>query len=370
MKKQTNCYLEIEPWAIIEKGFHKERSRVSESIFSLANEFMGIRGHFDEGYGGDSLVGAYFNGVFVEQPHVYPVLHKGLPVRNHFMVNAVNWLHTRIIADGEKLDLAVSKITGFVRTLDLRAGTMTRSFTWTTAKGRKLNLKFTRFLSMTRPHLGCQRIEVEPVDFTGRISILLGLDLSPIHENAGRNFWTCVKKGKEGAASRAVLGEAFGSGQKVFSMLRYHVNLAPATVADVDADGENEKLAGVRLEFQLSKGTPLTLDRMVAHHVEKEKSVPAREVWKAGVKQAKTLLHGGFDAVLAEQRDYWGKIWERFDISIEGDPANEQGTRYCIFQMVSTYHGLDPRLNIGAKGLTGEAYGGLAFWDTETYCLP
>ena len=28
------------------------------------------------------------------------------------------------------------------------------------------------------------------------------------------------------------------------------------------------------------------------------------------------------------------------------------------------------KANIGAKGLTGEAYNGNAFWDTETYCLP
>jgi maltose phosphorylase len=41
-----------------------------------------------------------------------------------------------------------------------------------------------------------------------------------------------------------------------------------------------------------------------------------------------------------------------------------------MFQLNQTYHGADPRLNIGAKGLTGEAYNGHAFWDTETYCLP
>jgi len=38
--------------------------------------------------------------------------------------------------------------------------------------------------------------------------------------------------------------------------------------------------------------------------------------------------------------------------------------------MQQTYNGYDPTNNIGAKGLTGEAYNGHAFWDTETYCLP
>ncbi|MBP5197614.1 MAG: hypothetical protein J6033_01030 [Lachnospiraceae bacterium] len=38
--------------------------------------------------------------------------------------------------------------------------------------------------------------------------------------------------------------------------------------------------------------------------------------------------------------------------------------------MFQTYHGAVKGTNIGAKGLTGEAYNGNAFWDTETYCLP
>ncbi|MBP1755392.1 MAG: glycoside hydrolase [Firmicutes bacterium] len=37
--------------------------------------------------------------------------------------------------------------------------------------------------------------------------------------------------------------------------------------------------------------------------------------------------------------------------------------------MHQTYRGSDPTLNIGAKGLSGEGYGGKAFWDTEAYCL-
>jgi maltose phosphorylase len=38
--------------------------------------------------------------------------------------------------------------------------------------------------------------------------------------------------------------------------------------------------------------------------------------------------------------------------------------------MHQTYHGDDGRLNVGAKGLTGEKYSGWTFWDSETYCLP
>ena len=62
MSKHATRYLEVNPWLIIEKGFHPNRGRVSESIFSLANEYMGVRGYFEEGYTGDSLRGIFFNG--------------------------------------------------------------------------------------------------------------------------------------------------------------------------------------------------------------------------------------------------------------------------------------------------------------------
>lgn len=63
-------------------------------------------------------------------------------------------------------------------------------------------------------------------------------------------------------------------------------------------------------------------------------------------------------------------MWDEYDIEIIGDEKNQQGIRFCLFQLQQTYNGVDASNNIGAKGLTGEAYSGHAFWDTETYCLP
>ncbi|MDD3797139.1 MAG: hypothetical protein PHE06_14470, partial [Lachnospiraceae bacterium] len=82
------------------------------------------------------------------------------------------------------------------------------------------------------------------------------------------------------------------------------------------------------------------------------------------------LETGDFEEILEENRKWWQEIWEKCDIEIYGDSANQQGIRFCIFQMFQTYHGAVKGSNIGAKGLTGEAYNGNAFWDTETYCLP
>ena len=103
MVKIAQRYLEVDPWRVVEKGFHPKQSRVSESIFALANEYMGVRGYFEEGYGGDQLIGSYFSGFYEEAPVNRQAAYKGLIDRARFMVNTVDWLFTRIEVDGEIL---------------------------------------------------------------------------------------------------------------------------------------------------------------------------------------------------------------------------------------------------------------------------
>src|SRR5512147_1625291 len=141
MAKLADKYLIVDPWKIIEDGFHSDRSEVSESLFSLANEHQGVRGFFDEGYSGDSLIGAYLNGIY-EERFTEKMAYKGISNRLCFIVNTVNWLYTRIEVNGETLDLAKSKFSDFRRELDFRTGELRREFIWETESGKKLKLVF------------------------------------------------------------------------------------------------------------------------------------------------------------------------------------------------------------------------------------
>ena len=58
------------------------------------------------------------------------------------------------------------------------------------------------------------------------------------------------------------------------------------------------------------------------------------------------------------------------DVKIMGNDEAQQGIRFNLFQLFSTYYGEDERLNIGPKGFTGEKYGGATYWDTEAYMVP
>jgi len=150
MGKVADRYFKVDPWKIVEEGFDPAHGRVAESVFSLGNEFMGARGYFDEGYSGDRLAGVYLNGVF-EEATSQSSHYRGIADHMCYMVNTVDWLATRLELDGERLDLATCRFSGFIRSLDLRSGVLSRSFVWTTRTGKRLRLTFLRVLSMVTP---------------------------------------------------------------------------------------------------------------------------------------------------------------------------------------------------------------------------
>ncbi len=356
MAKIADQYLLIDPWKIIEEGFHPDHSLVSESLFSLANEHQGVRGFFDEGYSGQSLIGAYLNGIY-EEVFVGGSAYKGISNRLAFMVNTVNWLYTRIEVDGETLDLAKSTASDFRRTLNFRTGELRREFIWETASGKKLRLVFSRLLSMETKELACQQIRLTPLNFSGKVTLTLGLDFSVRHEMYGQNFWTCPRQ-----EAGALLGVSKNIGHRLFAGMKVKA-AAPQTPLTGD------KFTGVRLELAVVEGREAVVEKMVILHTDRDKALPLETAWDHGMAKVRATVQDYAD-VFASNRTYWDAFWAKSDITIDGDPDTQQGIRFCIFQMHQTYRGVVDGANIGAKGLTGEAYNGNAFWDTETYCLP
>ena len=56
---------EFDPWRLIETELHKDDMRLSESMTSIGNGHMGMRGNFEEGFSGDSHTGCPVLGIHV-----------------------------------------------------------------------------------------------------------------------------------------------------------------------------------------------------------------------------------------------------------------------------------------------------------------
>jgi maltose phosphorylase len=364
MAKVADRYLTTDPWRIVEDGYHPERSRVSESIFSLSNEHMGVRGYFEEGYSGSSLVGCYVNGIYEEHLIREATHYRGIPNRVCFMVNIANWLHTRIELGGEILDLNRVQHRQFRRELDLRTGELRREFIWKTKAGHELKVAFARQLSMRTKELGLQRITLFALNFSGPISVTVGIDFAVAHEMYGRSFWNCPRQFADDGRA-AIVGVSQNTRHKVFAGFRVR-----ADGAEKDDPVVDEHFVGRRLTVDLVEGVERAVEKVNVLFTTRDRATTEEEAWRRGVDQLEHARHVRYDDVLAENARYWDEFWGKSDIVIEGDPDTQQGIRFCIFQLQQAYRGVVEGSNIGAKGLTGEEYNGNAFWDTEAYCLP
>lgn len=365
MAKTADRYFRLDPWSVIEEGFDPSYSRVSESVFSLANESLGVRGYFDEGGSVDSLRGAYINGVYdIEK---LPRSYRGIIDHTHFMIPAADWLMTGIVLDGEKLDLGKVQFREFRRELNMREGTLNRSFVWETGTGKELRLTFVRFTDMTHRERVYQRIIMEPLNFSAEISFSSGLSFDVTHEGYRKRFWQDTRA--ETASDRLMLqSRTTLSGQEVFAgaILNVPGECVPETKG---------KTASVKSTILLNRGEPRTVDKRIVLLFNGNEG---ETLWQQGKNALEESAGVSVEEALEAQQSYWESYWHISDIQIEPSAAGteeevaaeQQGIHFCSFQLAQTYNGGSMRHNIGAKGMTGEAYNGHAFWDTEACCLP
>jgi len=86
-------------------------------------------------------------------------------------------------------------------------------------------------------------------------------------------------------------------------------------------------------------------------------------------RQAKHAIED-VNGVIAEHREAWLTRWKASDLRIEGDAAAQRALRFAIYHLSSASNPEDERVSIGARGLSGTAYKGHVFWDTDIFLLP
>lgn len=357
MAKIRQRYLEIDPWAIEERTFHIDRAQVSESLFSLGNEYSGVRGFFEEGGSFPSLVGTYYNGVIEYGLEDIPNAYKGISKRTHFTINSTNYLKISLEVGGERLDLGKAKHHGFLRRLSLRDGLLTRSFVWETRVG-EVRLSFARLLSMECPHEAVQRIALSgPLGAEVRLSFFLDGNILHWGDHC---YWD---RGFERATH-----------DRDYLFLKTpttHQSLLTAMEIDSPFEGKSSSLKReCRRDYAFCfDENPVVFTRYVIALADKHSDDEGKKIAQAN-RELNELVAKGFDGVREANEDFFRVLYGNSDIQIDGNDEDQQGIRFCLFQLAQAYSGREEDNNIGAKGLTGEAYSGHAFWDSETYCLP
>ena len=120
-----------------------------------------------------------------------------------------------------------------------------------------------------------------------------------------------------------------------------------------------------RHNVELTMGKTYRLDRIVALHTSRDTTEPHDKA-RGHAERAIEDMAG----VIGEHRDAWRARWKTSDVRVDGDPAAQRALRFAIYHLVSAANPRDDRVSIGARGLTGTAYKGHVFWDTDIFMLP
>lgn len=359
----------VAPWHVVTHQFAPEDKRLQESMTSLGNGNMGLRGFFEEDYSGDTLPGIYIGGVWYPDKTRVGWWKNGYPAYFGKVINAVNFIKVNVLINGEKLDLATDAINDFSLDLDMQQSTLTRSFVVTKGDA-KVALTFERFISAAQKELAVLRVNAKNVGRTAtNISFASALDANVQNEDANydERFWDVLETTGDTTTGEIISRTKpnnFGTPQFTVGMAMSNTSTLPE--GSIEA-AENEIVNG--FAGQLEPGQSGTLEKRVI--VVSSRDYDDQVSLAAAMHQLRDQVsQASFDDLLQAHVAIWAQRWSKSDVTIEGDTAAQQGIRFNLFQLFSTYYGEDSRLNIGPKGFTGEKYGGATYWDTEAFAIP
>lgn len=356
-------------WKIIQDGYDALDNEIFESLTSIGNGYMGMRGNHEEDFSGRTLQGTYIAGVYYPDKTKVGWWKNGYPEYFAKVLNAVNFIGIKVLVDERSLDLATWKVLDYKRVLDMKHGLLCRTFEVEADNGVVLKVDAERFLSLSDRETGAISYRITVLKGSAKIRLISYLDgdVSNKDSNYDEKFWLPV----ETAANTEnefgfVTMDTKKTAYRVAVAMKNDVFFGDKKVYPTEAL-QDEKWASLTYDLEMEEAEQVTLYKYIG-------AATNRDYDDADVTiQAEEALTRGFElgykAMLSAHKAAWHAKWSHNDIIIEGDVAAQQGIRFNIFHMNQTYTGEDPRLNIGPKGFTGEKYGGSTYWDTEAYCL-
>lgn len=358
---------EINPWKVVTHKFNKEDKRLQESMTAIGNDYMGMRGNFEEGYSADSLQGTYLAGVWFPDKTRVGWWKNGYPKYFGKSLNAPNFIGLGITVNGEKLDLAKVKFSDFELSLDMHQGLLSRSFVYE-GKDVKVKFEFRRFLHIVQKEAALIEVKATVLEGHAKIDFDSTLDGTVVNEDSNyeEHFWDALG---EDTKAKTIQVKTKPNPYEVpqFAVLLKESLRHDGQVIDGEVSTKEAQLSE-KLSVELDQGQSYELEKDVI--VVTSRDVDEKDQLAVANELMDKLQVKSFDENLADHEAVWAKRWETSDVEISGDEAAQQGIRFNILQLFMTYYGEDKRLNVGPKGFTGEKYGGATYWDTEAYIVP
>ena len=368
-------------WRIVEQRYPGAFRERAETAFSLSNGYVGVRGTFEEGRPSLSP-GTFVNGFHETWPIHHAESAFGLATTGQTIVNVPDATMLKLYVDDEPLYLPVANLREYRRVLDMRAGTLTRDVVWSTASGKHVRVSSTRLVSLEHRHVIAIAFEVTLLSHAAPVVITSHVvnrqDTTPIDEPGLRDGDPRLATRFDRRVLEPFVASADGTELRYgYRTARSRMTLGVVVDHTIDAADPFEVSATTTgdagelvLSVDATPGTPIRIVKFAAYH--SSRGVPVDELVERAARTVRRVKAQGMAALERDQRANLDRFWDRADIrvtSTEFPVRLQQALRWNLFQLAQASWRAEGA-GIPAKGLTGQAYEGQYFWDTEVFVLP
>lgn len=358
--KELQTYLSDDSWMILQDHYDPEENLKYESLFCLSNGYLGTRGAYEERTA-KSLPYTYINGVF-DKSETFMRELAALP----------DWLGIRLYVEKEPVGIETCRVLEYSRTLDMKHAILAKRVVLEDKKGRKTEVESIRMVSRAHVHRMGIRLLVTPLNYSGIIEVENIIDGSVINFCDAPRFKVKHTRLLENCrlTDTGVYVEVTTRDRKLSVgcgsfMEAYEEGKPVMKNRSFGAFGET---AVEFQDFNAAEGKTVELVKYASLWTERE--APDYEIHCRVRDEVAAFAEDGFDREFRCHKEVYARMWEEANIEIKGDFELDRAIRFTIFHLMSTGSEGDDRVNVGAKLLSGEEYGGHAFWDTELFMLP
>ncbi|MBI4497223.1 MAG: glycoside hydrolase family 65 protein [Chloroflexi bacterium] len=352
-------------WLLREEGFNLAREHEIESLFTVANGSIGTRGSLAEG-SALSAPATFVAGVFAVRPQSDAIPELAV---------APDWMRLRGVINGQALTLEEGIPLEHRRVLDLRQGLLWREWRHRDPSGRVTRVRGLRLASLADRHVLLQAVVCTPENYSGRL--LLESRVEPPEDPNGlyTAAWSELLPVPSATGPPGSVTPTAGTVALALRTADTGITVAFATVSQVRTEAGERLVPEVetgdgwfaeRWDADVEIGRTYRLDRLVVVSTSRATAQPT----EVAARRLERLLAAGGDRVIQEHVQAWAARWRAAEVEVEGDPDAQRALRFALYHLISAANPEDERASIGARALTGAAYMGHVFWDTEIYLLP
>ncbi|MGH8064297.1 MAG: glycoside hydrolase family 65 protein [Candidatus Entotheonellia bacterium] len=369
-------------WNIIEKGFHPEFLAQLETMLAVGNGYLGMRGCPEEG-GPNAENGTFINGFYETRPIVYGEDAYGFAKTGQTILNVTDSKIIKLFVDDEPFWLPTAHLVSYDRRLNMQSGTLDREILWETPAGKQVLITSRRLVSFAHRHVAAISYRVTLLNAEAPVVIASEM---VANEPSTRAYGDDPRQASAFAGRVLHHRASYAQDRRVVlchATEKSRMTLACATDHALETSCPHaykavhtEDFGQVAFTIEAKPGCPIHLTKYMVYHTSPTASpeeLCARTAWTLD-----RVMSQGFQPLLTAQEQYMDDFWRRSDVRVRDTREDrvkrttveiQQAIRFNLFHILQASARAEDA-GVPAKGLTGQAYEGHYFWDTEIYLLP